>query len=416
MSRANGTSAVVRNRHYGQTMTSASQEAARITGSSVIYLDNNASTEPDPLVVQAVNDASIRLFANPSSTHHGPGHLAASAIYAAREEVAGLMGVRPSEVIFTSGATESDNLAIKAVWAGRQATDPRRNRLVIGATEHPAVLNAALALAPAGAEVVLAPVDPSGRIDVESLAGLVDERTLFVSIMAANNETGTVNALGDIAACAHAVGAFVHTDATQLVGRLPFSMDDLDLVSVSGHKMHGPKGVGALICRRNVPLGRLFDGGDQERGRRAGTLNTPGIVGFGVAARLATERLSESTAIAGVRDYLHSRIEASTGDVVLNGHETNRLPNTLNLRFRGADAEALMAAMPSVVCSAGSACHSGAPGPSHVLLAMGLTREEAQQSLRFSTSRTTTREDADRAAAAIAEAVAYVRTAVTVHG
>lgn len=383
----------------------------------LVYLDANASTAPDPEVVSVVAEAMTGLYGNPSSGHHKPGSLAARAVTDAREDVGALVGAYPNEVIFTSGATESNNLALTGIWQARLASEGRF-KVVVSATEHPAVLKTAEALATVGAEVVIAPVDQTGRVDLQQLATLVDEQTVMISVMAANNETGTINPIGEIVQLARAVGALVHTDATQIVGRLPFSMDglDVDLASFSGHKMYGPRGVGALICRRRIALAPLLHGGGHERGRRAGTLNTPGIVGLGVGARLAGMRFHEAAQIELLRDRLHHAVVERVGEVALNGHATDRLPNTLNLRFHEADAEALMAAMPSVACSTGSACHSGAPDPSHVLLAMGISREEAQQSIRFSLSRTTTRDEIDRAVDAIAAAVAYVRRAVAVHG
>ena len=342
---------------------------------NLIYLDNNASTRPDPLVIDAVVRTSLELFANPASGHHVPGQRAAEAVELARAEVAALVDASSSAVVFTSGATESDNLAIKGVWSAGRAGDNRRDKVLVGATEHPAVLHAADRLTSLGARVFRVAVDADGRLDLDALDDMLDERTLLVSVMAANSETGTINPLSEVAHRAQAVGALFHTDATQYVGRLPFSMRDLnaDLVSISGHKMHGPRGVGALIIRRGVRIDPEHDGGEHERGRRSGTLNTPGIVGLGVACTLAAGRMADEASVRDLRDRLHRRLADRCGGVTLNGHETERLPNTLNVRFEGADAEAVMARTPSVACSSGSACHSGAQSPSHVLLAMGVS-------------------------------------------
>jgi cysteine desulfurase len=381
---------------------------------SLVYLDNNASTRPDPLVVDAVARASTDLFANPASAQHKYGHLAAEAVAKARAEVAQFLDAPRNAVVFTSGATEANNLAIKGVWTESRAGHSPRDKVLVGATEHPAVLEAAERIAKWGATVVRVPVCDDGQIDLRALESLLDERTLLVSVMAANSETGTLHPLGTVVALARAAGALVHTDATQHVGRLPFSMadSDVDLVSISGHKMHGPKGVGALLVRRGVPIAPQLDGGDHERGRRSGTLNTPGIIGLGVAAELAARRMDQESRVRELRDRLYDAFQSAIEGVTLNGSPTERLPNTLNVRFEGADAEAVMARTPSVACSSGSACHSGASSPSHVLRAMGLSDEQAHESIRFSLSHDTTPTEVDQAAAAISASVASVRQTV----
>jgi cysteine desulfurase len=230
--------------------------------------------------------------------------------------------------------------------------------------------------------------------------------------MAANSETGTLSPIKQIVQICKAVGAYVHCDATQYVGRLPFFVESLglDLVSLSGHKMHGPKGVGALAVARGTPIAPQSLGGGHERGLRAGTLNTPAIIGFGVAANLAASRFAESMAIQSLRDELHANLSRKLEGITLNGHPTNRLPNTLNLRFEGADAEAVMASLRRVACSAGSACHAGSQAPSHVLTAMGLSPREAHESLRFSLSRDTTKQEIHDATEDIVSAVNYIRS------
>lgn len=376
----------------------------------IIYLDNNASTAPDPEVLEAMGWALRDLYANPSSQHPA-GWRAAEAVERAREQVAALISCPSRAISFTSGATEADNLAIAGLWEGSRATGSSRNTVVVGATEHAAVLESARSLRAAGGRVIEVPVDRFGVINLDALNEVVDEDVLLVSVMAANSETGTLAPLSDVVAIAKEHGAYVHSDATQFVGRLRLDMEalDLDMVSLSGHKIHGPKGVGALAARRGVPIASRIHGGGHERGLRSGTLNTPGIVGLGVAAELAVRRFREAMAIADLRDRLHQGITARLDGVSLNGHFTERLPNTVNLRFAGADAEAVMTSLRRVACSVGSACSSGVPAPSHVLVAMGLSSEEAHESLRFSLSRNTTTADVDAAIEEIVSAVTFVR-------
>ena len=380
-----------------------------------IYLDNNASTAPDPLVVEAVGNALRQLVANPSS-HHAAGLAAARQIETARELLAALVDCRPREVVFTSGATEANNLAMQGVWLGTRTTAPNRNRIVIGATEHPAIYEVATELEHLGAELVVVPVNGCGVLDLFQLAAAVNDKTLLVSVMAANNETGVISALDEVVKIAHEHGAWVHSDATQAIGRIPvsFSALDLDLLSLSAHKMHGPKGVGALVCSRQVPLAGIAIGGGQERGLRSGTLNTPGIVGLGVAANLARSRLQEYTQIEKLRDSFVGKLTQMIPAIEENGRGAARLPNTANLRFVGADADAVMAGMPLLSCSSGSACASAVPTPSPVLLAMGLSSAAASESLRFSLSRTTTEHELNAAVEIISAAVMHVRTTLGV--
>ncbi len=376
----------------------------------LIYLDNNASTEPLPEVVTSVAEAMSTTWGNSASVHDA-GRLAADQIEQARESVARLLGARGSQVVFTSGATEANNLALGGLWEGSRLTVPERTEVIVGATEHTAVLEVADRLAKAGAEVVTIPVDRAGLVDLDALAAAVGDHTLVVSVMAANNETGVIAPLESVSEIAHSVGAYVHSDATQVVGRLPVSFTDLDLdlLSLSGHKMHGPKGVGALVASRRAPLAPQILGGGHERGLRSGTLNTPGIVGLGTAANHADLSAAATEAIKQLRDRLVAGLGVSIDDLEINGEGAPLLPNTANLRFQGAEAEAVMAHMPELACSSGSACSSAIPRPSHVLLAMGLSHQEASDSLRFSLSRFTTVEEIDEAVVRIAEAVANVR-------
>lgn len=375
-----------------------------------LYFDNNASTAPLPEVVAAVSEVMASSWGNPASAHDA-GRLAAERTERSREAVARLIDAQPGRVTFTSGATEANNLALKGLWEGSRLTAPERTQVVVGATEHPAVLEVADWLAKAGAEILKIPVDHSGLIDINALNDTVSERTLLVSVMAANNETGVLAPLEAVVGAAHEVGAYVHSDATQMVGRLPFSFLglDLDLLSLSGHKMHGPKGAGALVASRHVPIAPQFLGGGHERGLRSGTLNTPGIVGLGVAADHANVTPAGIAAIEQLRDHLIAGLSATTEGLEVNGAGAPLLPNTANVRFAGADAEAVMAHMPELACSSGSACSSAIPRPSHVLLAMGLTHQEASESLRFSVSRMTTIDDVDAAIALVASAVENVR-------
>jgi cysteine desulfurase len=380
-----------------------------------IYLDNNASTVPEIEVVEAVSAAMGMLYANPSSTH-ALGRQAREAIEDARVKVASLLGCQARSVVFTSGATEANNLAICGVWQATRITGSSRTAIAIGATEHASVVEAASALGLIGAEIRVLPVDRDGLLDLDAAEAFIDERTVLVSTMGANSETGTLAPLAAVARIAKACGAYIHVDATQMPGRVPLDFDalDLDLLSISAHKMHGPRGVGALVVRRGVTIEPIVHGGGHERGLRSGTLNTAGIVGLGIAAQLARTGLAEAHRMRALRDTLQLGLEKSLSDVTLNGHPTHRLPNTVNLRFGGSDAEATMASLTRVACSAGSACHAGAIEPSPVLTAMGLDSRAAHESLRFSLSRHTTESDIESAIADIRAAVAYVRQAAAV--
>lgn len=376
---------------------------------TAIYLDNNATTALDERVLDVMLPA-LRHLGNPSSAHRA-GQAARDWVEAARCQVAALLDASPREVIFTSGSTEANNLALKGVVQG---ADSGRRRVVSATTEHPAVLETLRALAAEGVEVVLVGVDRQGIIDLEHLAATVDDRTLLVTVMAANNETGVLAPLRQVAEIVHATGALLHTDATQLPAWGAIDVDALgvDLLSVSGHKMHGPQGIGALYVRREVGwrLRPVQHGGGHERGLRSGTLNTAGIVGLGAAAEIAaSEGLPSARRARALRDQLHRELQDSAGPVILNGHPVNRLPGTLNLAFPGADADAVIAGCPTVAIATGSACSTGHPGPSHVLTAMGVNEDQAACSLRFGLSRYTTAQEIASAAALVAASVARVR-------
>ena len=374
-----------------------------------IYLDNNATTALDERVLDAMLPA-LRHVGNPSSAHLA-GQTARRWVEDARRQVAALLDASPREIVFTSGSTEANNLALKGLVHGAA---PQRRRIVSVTTEHPAILETLQALEAEGSEVILVQVDRSGAVDLERLGDAVDDQTLLVTVMAANNETGVLAPLPQIAEVAHAGGAVLHTDATQLLawGGVEVDVLGVDLLSLSSHKMHGPQGVGALYVRRECGwrLAPVQHGGGHERGVRSGTLNTAGIVGFGAAAELAaSEGPVEARRVRALRDWLHHELEESAAPLILNGHPAGRLPGTLNLSFPGADADAVMAGAANIAVATGSACSTGHPGPSHVLTAMGVNEEQAACSLRFGLSRFTTAEEIATAAALIAESVARVR-------
>ncbi len=374
-----------------------------------IYLDNQATTRCDPRVVAAMLPVFTEEYGNPHSAEHVLGRRAEAAVEAARAQVAALVGAEAREIVFTSGATESNNLAIKG--AARHAAgrgDPRR-RIVTVATEHKCVLESVADLRVEGFEPVVLPVRPDGLLDPERLRAALAVPTLLVSVMAVNNETGTVQDIATLAAIARDAGALFHTDAAQAAGKIAVDAAGwgVDLLSVSGHKLYGPKGVGALFVRRRprVRLAPLFSGGGQERGFRSGTLAAPLIVGLGAACALAgAEMAGEAARIAALRDRFMARLTASVPGLRLNGSAVARVPGNLNLTFPDASAAALMARMPEVCVSTGSACSSAAIEPSYVLRALGLSDAEAARTLRVGIGRFTSAAEIDRAAAAFAAA------------
>jgi len=366
-----------------------------------IYLDNQATTRCDPRVLDAMIPWFAEAYGNPHSAEHAMGRAAEAAVEAARAEVAGLIGAEPREVVFTSGATESNNLAIKgAARHALRSGDPRR-RVITLATEHKCVLESVRDLAEDGFEPVILPVRPDGLVDPDRLAAALAVPTLLVSVMAANNETGVLQDVSALSAMARAAGALFHTDAAQAVGKVAIDVAAIDLLSISGHKLYGPKGVGALYVRRRprVRLVPLFSGGGQERGLRAGTLPAPLIVGLGAACRLAGElRATEAARIGGLRDALLGRLLAALPGLVVNGSRAARLPGNLNITFPAADALALIAACPGLCVSTGSACSSAAIEPSYVLRALGLDEAAAARTLRIGIGRFTSAADVARAA------------------
>lgn len=378
------------------------------SGSDTSYLDYNATAPIRPEAAAAVIEA-MQSVGNASSMHL-PGRQAAHGVEVARRQLADLLSCSPGEIIFTSGATEANNCALRAAYTSGRP-------LVTSLVEHPAVLETARALTVERPDdLVLLPVDPDGLVDLRALDHVFSAHSGgVVSLMAANNETGVLTDLRVAAKAAREAGALVHTDATQLVGRLPVDVDelDVDLLSLSSHKFGGPQGVGALYVRRGAPLPYrpLLVGGGQERGWRAGTLNVAGIVGMGAAAEAVRRGLNEEAKRAGaLRDRLERSLTGALPDCRINGRRDQRLPGVTSITFPGVPADAVLAAMPDVAASDGSACASGAPTPSHVLLAMGLSREDADSTIRFSLGYATTDAEVQHAAEAVVRAVRQIRS------
>lgn len=389
-------------------------------GDTPIYLDNHATTRVDPRVVEAMLPWFTDKYGNAGSVVHSFGDAARHAVEQSRETIACAISAEPTEIVFTSGATESNNLAIRGV-----AERPRRrgDHLVSVVTEHRAVLDPLARLAASGYEVTLLPVGQHGEpaaglVDVDQLAGTLTERTCLASVMLANNEIGAIQPIRAIGEETRAAGVLLHTDATQAVGKLKVDVGELgvDLMSFTAHKLHGPKGVGALYVRRRDPVVRLapqVTGGGQERGRRSGTLNVPGIVGFAKAIELAThDREAERRERRRLRDRLADGLRNRVSDLRVCGpplDSENRLEGNLNVWVPGVDGETIMLQTPEIAMSSGAACSTTDPEPSHVLMALGLSADEARCTLRLGVSRFTTEQEVDRAATAIGEAVARLR-------
>ena len=377
-----------------------------------IYLDYNATTPPHPVVIERMTAALSAEFGNPSSVHHF-GQRAKAALDEARSAVAALIGSDPSEVVFTSGGTESDNFAIRGVAEALEPTG--RKHLIASSIEHEAVLNTLKALGRRGWTVTLLPVDETGIVSPETLRGALTDRTALVSIMHANNEIGSIQPIAELAAIAKAQGAVFHTDAVQSAGKIPVDVKALgvDLLSLSAHKFYGPKGVGALWVRRGLRLLPPLTGGKQERSRRAGTENVAGIVGLGAAAQIARTKMAEEAArLSSLRDRLEEKILAAVRGTAVNGARSPRVPNTTNISFDRIEAESLLIALDlaGVAVSTGSACSSGTLEPSHVLKAMGLSPHRTQNSIRFSLGAGTTEADLDRVIAVLPGIVDKLRS------
>lgn len=358
-----------------------------------VYLDNNATTKVDPLVFEEMTPFIMDLYGNPSSMHRFGGQVGLH-VRQARERVAALLNCRPDEIIFTSCGTESDNTALRSALEAQ----PEKRHIVTTRVEHPAVLTLCKYLEKKGYDVTYLGVSEEGLLNMEEVKQSIRDDTAVVSVMGANNETGIIFPIAEIAALAKARGSIFHTDAVQTVGKVPINLESLpiDMLSLSGHKLHAPKGVGALFVRRRLPFRPFMIGGHQEKGRRAGTENTAGIIALGKACELAGANMQEeNTRVKALRDRLERYLLASIPETRLNGHPTLRLPNTTNLSFKFVEGEAILLMLDELhICaSSGSACTSGSLEPSHVLRAMGVPFTFAHGSIRFSLSRFTHEED-----------------------
>lgn len=382
----------------------------------IIYLDNNATTKVDEAVAAAMQPYFCEFYGNPSSIHTFGGSVAAK-IEDARRGVAELLGAKfrdkdniATEIIFTSCGTESDNTAIAAALNARR----ERKKIITSVVEHPAVLTHCKELAHQGYEVVLVPVDGRGRLDMAFLENALDEDTAVVSMMWANNETGTIFPIAEIVKMAHAKGALFHTDAVQAAGKVPIDVDalEIDFLSISGHKLHAPKGVGALFARRGVKFKPLIYGGHQERGRRGGTENVASIIGLGVAARQALAGIGhEATALSALRDLLETELAKLIPMIRINGDLEHRLPNTTSISFEYIEGESILMLLDrfGICASSGSACTTGSLEPSHVLRAMQLPYTAAHGTIRFSLSKYNTRADIDEVIAKLPPVIARLR-------
>jgi cysteine desulfurase len=379
-----------------------------------VYLDSHATTPVEPRVVAAMLPYFEVQFGNAASINHRYGWEAAAAVKASRQRIAAFLNAGPEAIVFTSGGTEANNLAIKGVMRAA----PRGSHLVVSAAEHRSVLDPARKLARQGYALTVVPIDHTGRVDPQSVAAALRPQTALVSVMLANNEVGTINPVREIAEICRARGVLLHCDAVQGLGRIPVDVQELsaDLVSVSAHKLYGPKGAGALYLRAGDPpvrLEPLFDGGGHERRMRSGTLPVPLIVGFAEACRLAAEELAaESGRLGALRERLRDGL-SRLGGVTVNGHAVERLPGNLNISFDDVDGEALMTSLTEIAVSSGSACTTADPEPSHVLRAMGVSEVRSQASLRFGLGRFTTAEEIDFAIEYVTATVTRLRAQCT---
>ncbi|MBM3187715.1 MAG: aminotransferase class V-fold PLP-dependent enzyme [Chloroflexi bacterium] len=374
-----------------------------------IYLDYNATTPLDPMVFEAMTPYLREHFGNPSSGHWF-GVQARVAVEHAREQVAALLDADPSEIVFTSGGSESDNWAIKGI---AEANSDRGDHIITSQIEHPAVLNTCRYLEGRGFRVTYLPVDGYGQVDPDDVTRAITLRTTLISIMHANNEVGTLQPIATIGAVARERGIFLHTDAAQSVGKIPTDVKQLrvDLLTVAGHKLYAPKGVGVLYIRRGTRIALLIHGAGHEAGRRAGTENVAGLVGLGQACAIAAETMAETAErLQALRDRLHEGLANRVAGLHLNGHPTQRLPNTLNLSFEGLEGNALLEAAPEIAASIGSACHAGTTEPSPVLTAMGIPPEIALGAIRFSLGKQNSQQEIDWVVELLADKVAGLRT------
>jgi cysteine desulfurase len=377
-----------------------------------IYMDNHATTPLDPRVLEAMMPYFTGKFGNAASRNHSFGWEAEQAVEAAREQIAQLIGASAKEIVFTSGATESDNLALKGV---AEMYRERGNHIVTQVTEHKAILDSCKRLEKQGYRITYLPVKADGLIDMDDLHRAIDDKTILVSIMSANNEIGVLQPIAEIGKLCHERGVLFHTDGVQSLGKVPLDVqaDNIDLLSISGHKIYGPKGVGALYVRRRNPrvqIAAQIDGGGHERGMRSGTLNVPGIVGLGKACQLAkAEMKDEASRLRGLRDRLKSKLEAELDYVHVNGSMEHHLPGNLNMSFVYVEGESLLMGINDVAVSSGSACTSATLEPSYVLKALGLGDDVAHSSIRFGLGRFNTQAEVDYVAAKVIDVVKKLR-------
>ena len=377
-----------------------------------IYMDNHATTPVDPRVVDAMLPYFNEKFGNSASRNHSFGWSAEEAVENARAQVARLINATPKEIVFTSGATESDNLAIKGV---AEMYREKGNHIITQVTEHKAVLDACKRLEKYGYEVTYLPVGKDGRVDLDELRRAITPKTILITIMYANNEIGTIQPIAEIGKIAKEKGVFFHTDAVQACGKIPVDVqkDNIDLLSISAHKMYGPKGCGALYVRRRNPrvqLASIIDGGGHERGMRSGTLNVPGIVGLGKAAELCQQEMSEeSKRMLALRERLKENIFSKLDEVYINGSMIHRLPNNMNISFAFVEGESLLMGINDVAVSSGSACTSATLEPSYVLKALGVGEDLAHTSIRFGLGRFNTEEEVDYVTNRVIEVVNRLR-------
>ncbi len=377
-----------------------------------IYMDNHATTRTDPRVLEAMLPYFCESYGNAASRNHEFGWVAEQAVEQGRTQIAKLIGASSKEIIFTSGATESDNLAIKGV---AEMYREKGNHIITQPTEHKAVLDSCKRLEKHGFRVTYLPVQKDGRIDLDDLKRAMDDTTILVTIMAANNEIGVLQPIREIGALCHERGVLFHSDAVQAIGKVPFNViqDNVDIASISAHKLYGPKGVGALYVRRKNPRVQLvaqIDGGGHERGMRSGTLNVPGIVGLGKACELSgAEMAEEATKLAALRDRLKTAIMGQLDEVYINGSMEHRLPGNLNLSFAYVEGESLLMGINDVAVSSGSACTSATLEPSYVLKALGAGDDLAHSSIRFGIGRFNTEAEVDYVAERVVDTVTRLR-------
>ncbi len=377
-----------------------------------IYMDYHATTPMDPRVFEAMKPYFMETFGNAASRNHSFGWQAEEAVEKSRKQIADLIGATTKEIVFTSGATESNNLALKGI---AEMYAEKGNHIITAATEHKAILDTCKRLEKHGIRVTYLPVQANGLIDLEMLKEAITDKTILISIMYANNEIGVIQPMAEIGKIAKAKGVLVHSDATQAVGKVPVNVikDNIDLMSMSGHKIYGPKGVGALYVRRKSPRVQItaqMDGGGHERGMRSGTLNVPGIVGLGEACAICNAEMpEESKRMAYLRDKLRGKLESELDEVYINGTMEHRLPNNLNISFAYVEGESLLMGINDIAVSSGSACTSATLEPSYVLKALGAGDDLAHSSIRFGLGRFNTEEEVDYVAAKVIDVVKKLR-------